>query len=258
MKDQLKTGLNRLKRPFRRSAGENELADEDDDELSPTSTPEVPIWEENHCVRDRSAENEAGYQTVPGEAEVKKARREGSAAMDTAGQGGRPHQGYTRRDFEAGLPRPPRQHDPTLQPRSKDPSFLATEQNAARGSRAANAHGAPVAQNVNSLGHTESLTKPTKFDRVEVHPNVDFDHTVHQRPAVTEEHIIPERRDVHEVERTLSVHVHEHRTVIQPIIDPEPTVEPAKHWAEDYRTGEVFRIPDELGRALMSTKPRQV
>lgn len=86
------------------------------------------------------------------------------------------------------------------------------------------------------------------------HQNVDFDHTVHERPPVVHEEIHPHIHTVYELRRTRSLHFHEHRFAVQPILDPDPQVLPAEHWAQDYRTGGMFRIPDELGRQLLQNK----
>lgn len=101
--------------------------------------------------------------------------------------------------------------------------------------------------------YPRSLPPDTDSDVVEYrkYADVDFDHTVHEREAVTHETIKPHVHTIYEPKRTRSIHIHEHKEYIQPVIDPEPTILPAQHWAEDHRTGEVFKIPDELGRQLM-------
>ncbi|CRK42782.1 hypothetical protein BN1708_008871 [Verticillium longisporum] len=92
--------------------------------------------------------------------------------------------------------------------------------------------------------------EPEKLDRVKTHPDVYFDHTVITRQPVTHEEIRPHVHTIYEQRRTRSIHYHEHRTLIQPIIDPDPIVLPEQHWAQDHRTGEIFKIPDALGRQL--------
>ncbi|KAH7275782.1 hypothetical protein FSOLCH5_005496 [Fusarium solani] len=79
---------------------------------------------------------------------------------------------------------------------------------------------------------------------------VDIDHTVHPRTPVVHEQIKPHVHTIYEPKRTRSIHHHEHRTYIQPIADPDPTILPEQHWLQT-ETGEMYRIPDELGRKLM-------
>ncbi|KAL4729247.1 hypothetical protein ACLX1H_003661 [Fusarium chlamydosporum] len=81
--------------------------------------------------------------------------------------------------------------------------------------------------------------------------SLDFDRTVHNREPVVEEHIRPHIHTIYEPKRTLSIHEHEHRYLIQPIKDPNPTILPEQHWLQDDKTGEIYRIPDELGKQLM-------
>ncbi|KAL6923402.1 hypothetical protein ACHAPO_001568 [Fusarium lateritium] len=82
--------------------------------------------------------------------------------------------------------------------------------------------------------------------------SLDFDRTVHQdREPVVQETIKPHVHTIYEPKRTLSIHHHEHRTLIQPIKDPNPTILPEQHWLQDDKTGEIYRIPDELGKQLM-------
>jgi hypothetical protein len=46
------------------------------------------------------------------------------------------------------------------------------------------------------------------------------------------------------------IHHHEHKTIIQPIKDPNPTILPEQHWLQDDKTGEIYMIPAELGKKL--------
>ncbi|KAM0514110.1 hypothetical protein ACHAPE_007201 [Trichoderma viride] len=46
------------------------------------------------------------------------------------------------------------------------------------------------------------------------------DHTIHPRPAAVHEEITPHVHTIYEPTRTLSFHLHEHRTLVQPIVDP--------------------------------------
>jgi len=80
--------------------------------------------------------------------------------------------------------------------------------------------------------------------------SVDFDRTVHNQEPVVHETIRPHVHTIYEPKRSLSIHHHEHRTLIQPIKDPNPTILPEQHWLQDDKTGEIYRIPDELGRQL--------
>ncbi|KAF4464609.1 hypothetical protein FALBO_8561 [Fusarium albosuccineum] len=80
---------------------------------------------------------------------------------------------------------------------------------------------------------------------------VDIDHAVHHRAPVIQEQIRPHVHTIYEPRRTRSIHHHEHRKLIQPIIDPNPTILPEQHWLQDEQTGELYRIPDELGEKLM-------
>ncbi|CEI40791.1 hypothetical protein FVEN_g1512 [Fusarium venenatum] len=81
--------------------------------------------------------------------------------------------------------------------------------------------------------------------------SLDFDRTVHNQEPVVHESVRPHVHTIYEPKRTLSIHHHEHRTLIQPIKDPNPTILPEQHWLQDDRTGEIYRIPDELGKQLM-------
>jgi hypothetical protein len=81
--------------------------------------------------------------------------------------------------------------------------------------------------------------------------SLDFDRTVHNQEPVVQEVVKPHVHTIYEPKRTLSIHHHEHRTLIQPIKDPNPTILPEQHWLQDDKTGEIYRIPDELGKQLM-------
>lgn len=80
-----------------------------------------------------------------------------------------------------------------------------------------------------------------------------YDLTTHIRPAVVEEHIRPHVHTIYEPRHTRSLHFHEHRTWIQPIIDPEPRILPDQHWLWDHRTGQLLRISQDVGQRLMSS-----
>lgn len=54
------------------------------------------------------------------------------------------------------------------------------------------------------------------------HHEVYIDRSVHPRPAAVQEEIKPHIHTVYEPRRTRSIHLHEHRTLIQPIVDPAP------------------------------------
>ncbi|KAF4945417.1 hypothetical protein FGADI_11919 [Fusarium gaditjirri] len=81
--------------------------------------------------------------------------------------------------------------------------------------------------------------------------SLDFDRTIHSRDPVIHEHIRPHVHTIYEPKRSRSIHYHEHRTLIQPIKDPNPTILPEQHWLQDDKTGEIYRIPDELGKKMM-------
>ncbi|RGP77612.1 hypothetical protein FLONG3_4185 [Fusarium longipes] len=81
--------------------------------------------------------------------------------------------------------------------------------------------------------------------------SLEFDRTIHNREPVVQEHIRPHVHTIYEPKRTVEIHRHEHRTLIQPIKDPNPTILPTQHWLQDDKTGELYRIPDELGKQLM-------
>ncbi|KAF5645550.1 hypothetical protein F52700_2113 [Fusarium sp. NRRL 52700] len=81
--------------------------------------------------------------------------------------------------------------------------------------------------------------------------SLDFHRTVYNQDPVVHEHIRPHVHTIYEPKRTRSIHYHEHRTLIQPIKDPNPTILPEQHWLQDDKTGEIYRIPDELGKKLM-------
>ncbi|KAF4454119.1 hypothetical protein F53441_3305 [Fusarium austroafricanum] len=107
--------------------------------------------------------------------------------------------------------------------------------------------------------------RDAEFDRIneEVHAgtsgeenfhlqnSLDFDRTIHNQEPVVQEHIYPHVHTIYEPKRTKSIHHHEHRTLIQPIKDPNPTILPEQHWLQDDKTGEIYRIHDELGKKLM-------
>lgn len=97
----------------------------------------------------------------------------------------------------------------------------------------------------------KDLDEDLELDCVHTHHDIDFDHTIHNRSAVFHEDVSPHTHTIYEPQRTRSIHYHEHRTFFQPIIDPNPTIQPERHWAQDRATGQIFKIPDELGRSLM-------
>lgn len=59
----------------------------------------------------------------------------------------------------------------------------------------------------------------TNNDRVE-HQGHYTDHSIHPRSAVVHEEVTPHVHTIYEPTRTRSFHIHEHRTLIQPIVDP--------------------------------------
>ncbi|KAI1066000.1 hypothetical protein LB507_000887 [Fusarium sp. FIESC RH6] len=82
--------------------------------------------------------------------------------------------------------------------------------------------------------------------------SLDFDRTVHtDRDPVVHEIQKKHVHEIQQVQRQVSYHTHEHRTLIQPIKDPNPTILPEQHWLQDDKTGEIYRIPDELGKQMM-------
>lgn len=48
------------------------------------------------------------------------------------------------------------------------------------------------------------------------------DQVAHVEPAIVEEQIRPHVHTEFQVQRTRSIHIHEHRTIIQPIIEKAP------------------------------------
>ncbi|KAH7347299.1 hypothetical protein B0T11DRAFT_291115 [Plectosphaerella cucumerina] len=68
-------------------------------------------------------------------------------------------------------------------------------------------------------------TTETQLDQASQSPKHDSSTTVHHethvKPAVVEEHIRPHHHVEYQVQRTRSIHIHEHRTIIQPIIQKE-------------------------------------
>ncbi|KAM0349038.1 hypothetical protein ACHAPU_003973 [Fusarium lateritium] len=81
--------------------------------------------------------------------------------------------------------------------------------------------------------------------------SLSFNRTIHNQEPVVEEHIRPHVHTIYEPKRTVEIHQHEHRTLIQPIQDPNPTILPDQHWLQDDKTGEIYMIPEELGKKLM-------
>ncbi|UZP45968.1 hypothetical protein NXS19_013780 [Fusarium pseudograminearum] len=79
--------------------------------------------------------------------------------------------------------------------------------------------------------------------------SLDFDQTIHNQEPVVQEVVKPHIHTIYEPKRTLSIHHHEHRTIIQPIKDI--TILPDQHWLQDDTTGDFYRIPAELGKQLM-------
>ncbi|KKY29136.1 hypothetical protein UCRPC4_g00168 [Phaeomoniella chlamydospora] len=101
---------------------------------------------------------------------------------------------------------------------------------------------------------TSSETQPQSPKSALLSPNTENNHTTsitsHHRPAVTHATMHPKTHTIYEPHRTRSFHVHEHRTVIQPIIDPEPKILPEKHYIRDEKTGKIWRIGTEEGKML--------
>lgn len=54
------------------------------------------------------------------------------------------------------------------------------------------------------------------------------DYTTHMNPAVVQEHVMPHVHTIHHIQRSRSIHFHEHRYRIQPIIDTRDTVQSAQ------------------------------
>lgn len=72
-------------------------------------------------------------------------------------------------------------------------------------------------------GPTTVGSDTTKNDEIG-HYEVYTDRTIHPRPAVIHQEIKPHIHTIYEPRRTRSFHLHEHRMVIQPIIDHASTV----------------------------------
>lgn len=108
-----------------------------------------------------------------------------------------------------------------------------------------------VAEETPQGGTEYRAPEVTDFDAAKPHKEIYFDHEVHHRNAAINEEIKPHFHTIYEPKRTRSIHYHEHRQVIQPISDPNPIVRPAAHWAEDHKTGEIFKIPDALGEQVL-------
>ncbi|KAK7223223.1 hypothetical protein V2G26_011226 [Clonostachys chloroleuca] len=68
------------------------------------------------------------------------------------------------------------------------------------------------------------------------------DKTVHHRRPVVHEQIKPQKQTIIQPQRIRSAHIEEHRTLIQPIIDPNPVVLPAQHWMMDSSTGALHKV----------------
>ncbi|TPX15862.1 uncharacterized protein E0L32_000196 [Thyridium curvatum] len=81
-----------------------------------------------------------------------------------------------------------------------------------------------------------SVGPPKPASQVNTAPDTiqdSVDCTADSRPAVVHETVKPHVHTIYEPKRTRSIHVHEHRTVIQPVIDSEPVTGPAQHWVQD-------------------------
>ncbi|KFA81279.1 hypothetical protein S40288_10968 [Stachybotrys chartarum IBT 40288] len=91
-------------------------------------------------------------------------------------------------------------------------------------------------------GRLQGLDLDTTLDGVTKDAPTDVDYTVHNREPVMHEEVQPHVHTVYNIERTVSVHEHEHKYYIQPVIDPEPTVAPTQHFLEDSTTGEIYRL----------------
>lgn len=49
----------------------------------------------------------------------------------------------------------------------------------------------------------------------------DVEYTMHQRPAITHEEIFPHTHTIYQPSHTYSIHIHEHRTLFQPIVEKD-------------------------------------
>ncbi|UNI22940.1 hypothetical protein JDV02_008783 [Purpureocillium takamizusanense] len=103
----------------------------------------------------------------------------------------------------------------------------------------ASASGSPTRKNK----AVEGVTDSTKGEYCDV--------TTHVRPAVVEEHIRPHVHTIYEPTRTRSIHIHEHKYLIQPIKDPQPTTIQEQHWLWDPNGGQMQRISLDVGQRLM-------
>lgn len=93
--------------------------------------------------------------------------------------------------------------------------YLSLEDSSIRGKRA-------NAQNSDEQadGPIASGSNTNNYGAGEEHHEHYTDHTIHPRPAVVHEEITPHVHTIYKPTRTLSFHLHEHRTLIQPIVDP--------------------------------------
>uniref|UniRef100_A0A8H7N8G5 Uncharacterized protein n=1 Tax=Bionectria ochroleuca TaxID=29856 RepID=A0A8H7N8G5_BIOOC len=95
----------------------------------------------------------------------------------------------------------------------------------------------------------DATTKPRANDEAQLmrdSPEKDVtstvDKTVHHRRPVVHEQIKPQKQTIIQPQRIRSVHFEEHRTLIQPIVDPNPVILPAQHWMMDSSTGALHKV----------------
>lgn len=104
--------------------------------------------------------------------------------------------------------------------------------------------------NENEDEETQPITPPPKIPELDM-PNLELnfddnvtplestssvDHTVHTRPPVTHEEIKPHVHTIYHPVHTRSIHIHEHRLIIQPIIDTSSTIKPVQPRSGDQAT----------------------
>lgn len=84
--------------------------------------------------------------------------------------------------------------------------------------------GADVSDSGEASGVTFTSRYTPEYLRSLYPPNTvthSVDYTTHYRPAIVQEVVRPSIHEIVEVHRTRSIHLHEHRQAVQPILDPD-------------------------------------
>lgn len=141
------------------------------------------------------------------------------AAQDETSGSSRPemHQGMRRQTFRRWDSQSSNERE-TSAPLQIDQSERATTDRTERGMLSA-------ASSTPRLPVPEFSDLNVNLDVGRSQPDVSVDTVTHSRPAVTHEEIKPHVHTVYHPVRTRSIHIHEHRFLIQPIVVPASPAE---------------------------------